>query len=64
MVYLPLKTAQAFYGAEGLVTSLALEVSRRDEVPKLIKTLKAKLPAEEYEVMGWEELLPDSGGSP
>jgi putative ABC transport system permease protein len=59
MVYLPLKTAQVFYGAEGLVTSLALEVSRRDEVPRLIKTLKAKLPAEEYEVMGWEELLPD-----
>jgi putative ABC transport system permease protein len=59
MVYLPLKTAQVFYGAEGLATSLALDVSQRDKVPRLVKKLKANLPAEEYEVMDWEELLPD-----
>ena len=59
MVYLPLATAQWFYGAEGLVTSLALKISDQDDIRPAVKAIKAKLPAEEYEVMDWQELLPD-----
>jgi ABC-type lipoprotein release transport system permease subunit len=59
MVYLPLPTAQWFYGAEGLVTSLALKIDDPDEIKPTVKAIKAKLPMEEYEVMDWQELLPD-----
>ena len=59
MVYLPLSTAQWFYGAEGLVTSLALKISDQDDIKPTVKAIKAQLSPEEYEVMDWEELLPD-----
>lgn len=59
MVYLPLSTAQWFYGAEGLVTSLALKIDDPDEIKPTVRAIKAKLPMEEYEVMDWQELLPD-----
>lgn len=59
MVYLPLETAQQFYGAEGLVTTLALDLDDKDAAPKAVKALQSKLPAEEYEVMDWKELIPD-----
>lgn len=59
MVYLPLPTAQWFYGAEGLVTSLALKIDDPDEIKPTVRAIKAKLPMEEYEVMDWQELLPD-----
>ncbi|MDX1941239.1 MAG: FtsX-like permease family protein, partial [Saprospiraceae bacterium] len=59
MVYLPLKEAQWFFGAEGLITSLALHIERPSDVPKAVKAVKSKLNTDEYEVMDWEELLPD-----
>lgn len=59
MVYLPLKEAQWFYGAEGLVTSLALNIDNQDDTPAAVKALKARLNMEEYEVMDWKEMLPD-----
>ncbi len=59
MVYLPLETAQQFYGAEGLVTTLALDLDDKNAAPKAVKALQSKLPAEEYEVMDWKELVPD-----
>lgn len=59
MVYLPIKEAQWFFGAEGLITSLALQIERPGEVAKAVKAVKSKLNRNEYEVMDWEELLPD-----
>ncbi|MBK7873225.1 MAG: ABC transporter permease [Saprospiraceae bacterium] len=59
MVYLPLKEAQWFFGAEGLITSLALHIEQPGDVIKAVKGVKAKLNTDEYEVMDWEELLPD-----
>lgn len=59
MVYLPLPAAQWFYGADGLVTSLALKITDQDEIRPAVRAIKARLPAEAYEVMDWQELLPD-----
>lgn len=59
MVYLPLKEAQWFFGAEGLITSLALHIENPGDVTKAVKAVKSKLNADEYEVMDWQELLPD-----
>lgn len=59
MVYLPLEVAQYLYGAENLVTTVALDLKNKDAVAPAVKKLKAALPAEEYEVMDWKELLPE-----
>ena len=59
IVYLPLKTAQTFFGAENLVTGLALNISEKDATPKAIAAVKKELPADTYEVMSWQELMPD-----
>ncbi|MDV7402135.1 hypothetical protein RZS08_62510, partial [Arthrospira platensis SPKY1] len=58
MVYLPLEVAQYFYGAEGLLTTVALDLDNKDVVPRVVRKLKSELPAEEYEVMDWKELIP------
>jgi ABC-type lipoprotein release transport system permease subunit len=59
MVYLPLDVAQRFYGAEGLVTTVALDLDDKDAVPRVVRLLKSELPEAEYEVMDWKELIPD-----
>jgi len=59
MIYLPLPEAQWFYGAEDRVTSLALKLDDQDAIPPAVRAVKTRLPADEYEVMDWEEMLPD-----
>ncbi|MCB9283217.1 MAG: ABC transporter permease [Lewinellaceae bacterium] len=59
MVYLPLKVAQYFYGAENLVTTVALNLENKDVVPPTIRALKKELPSGEFEVMDWKQLMPD-----
>ncbi|NND31332.1 MAG: ABC transporter permease, partial [Saprospiraceae bacterium] len=59
LVYLPLKAAQYFYGAENLVTTVALDIDQRDEVQATVGTLKSQLPAEDFEVMMWQDMMPE-----
>lgn len=59
MVYLPLTTAQWFYGADGLITSVALKIDNPREVQQIVKQTKRQLDLEKYEVLDWQELLPD-----
>ncbi len=59
MVYLPLPAAQWFYGAEDLVTSLALKIESPRNIDRTVKALKNNLSQEDYEVMKWQEMLPD-----
>ncbi|KGE88290.1 MAG: ABC transporter permease [Phaeodactylibacter xiamenensis] len=59
MVYLPLPAAQYFYGAPGLATSLALKLSGQDDIKPVVAALRTQLDTSAYEVMDWEELLPD-----
>ncbi|MCO6491158.1 MAG: FtsX-like permease family protein, partial [Phaeodactylibacter sp.] len=59
MVYLPLPVAQYFYGANGLVTSLALKLDDQDDIKPALKSLYQKLDTSAYEVMDWKDMLPD-----
>ncbi len=59
MVYLPLPVAQYFYGAEGLITSIALKVEDKDEVPDILHALRSSLDTTRYEIMDWHEMMPE-----
>ena len=59
LVYLSLPEAQYFYGAEGLVTSAALKINAKKEVDNTIKAVKANLNSDEYEVLNWEQMIPE-----
>ncbi len=59
MVYLPLPEAQWFYGAQGRVTSLALQLEDKEDTRPVVKTLRSRLDTSAYEVMDWQEMLPD-----
>jgi len=59
MVYLTLPVAQYFYGAEGRVTSLTLKLNDQEDIKPVSKALKSELDTAAYEVMNWEEMLPD-----
>lgn len=59
MVYLSLPAAQYFYGAPGMVTSLALKLDSQDDIAPVVHSLESNLDTAAYEVMDWQELLPD-----
>jgi len=59
MVYLSLDRAQYFYGAEDRVTSLAFNLDSKNEVPKAVAALNKELAGGNYEVMDYEELMPE-----
>lgn len=59
MVYLPLEEAQHFYGAPGMVTSIALKIGSQDDIRPVVRSLYQALDTSVYEVMDWQEMLPD-----
>lgn len=59
MVYLPLQTAQQFYGAEGLLTSMALKIDDQDDIDPGLAAIGEVLDTSAYEIMKWDALLPD-----
>jgi ABC-type lipoprotein release transport system permease subunit len=58
LIYMDLSTAQSFYSADHLLTSLAMLVNEADEVPHIVKELKAKIHSP-YRVMSWEKMQPE-----
>lgn len=59
LVYLPLKAAQKFYGAENMVTSVVLQIDNRDQVPDVLKAVSARLDNEKFEVKDWQQMIPE-----
>ena len=59
MVYLPLNETQNLLGAPTLATTLALELDDRDHLESVLKQLNEKLNTEVYEIMDWQEMLPE-----
>ena len=59
LVYLSLPAAQKIYGAEGKITTLALDISDKKQVPKIISSLQNQLDTSNYEVLSWEEMIPE-----
>lgn len=59
LVFLPLREAQWFYGAESMVTSLVYRLENEKYLPAVVGQLRQTLPKEDFEVLGWREMLPD-----
>lgn len=60
MVYLPLAVAQRFYGAENKLTSLAVHLNDKEGLENTLSILRTNLDtAQTYEVMDWEQLMPE-----
>lgn len=59
MVYLPISEAERFFGAEGLATSVALNIKTKEEVPGVLTALQSTIDTTELAVKGWEEMIPD-----
>jgi len=59
MVYLPLQETQNLLGANSLATSLALQLDDREHLKSVISQLNDKLDTDTYEIMDWQEMLPE-----
>lgn len=57
-VFLPLTAAQQLYGAERLITSYVLSIREPDKLATIDAAVQRSL-GQDYEVMTWEELMPD-----
>ncbi len=58
ILFLPLAAAQEFYAAEGMITSLALQLKNAGNIAHTQASLQQKL-GNGYEVMSWGEMMPD-----
>ncbi len=59
MIYLPLKTSQYFFGADDLVSSVALKLSSRNDLEDVLEDLNTRLDTSEYKMMAWQEIMPE-----
>jgi putative ABC transport system permease protein len=59
LLYLSLPTAQYFYGATGMVTTVALQIRNADALPRLKRTLSAELDTTYYAWHDWTEMMPE-----
>ncbi len=58
-VFMGLTDAQYFYGADGLVTSLSILLEDSDDLKAVKRNLASILDLEQYELMTWEEMMPE-----
>ncbi|MEL6536983.1 MAG: FtsX-like permease family protein [Bacteroidota bacterium] len=63
VLYLPLKAAQSLYAADGLYTSITVNMEASDPIEKVQRQLLAQLDTAQYEVMIWTELAPEIAGN-
>src|SRR5690606_15143163 len=59
LVYLSLPNAQWFYGAEGMLTALALVIDDVDHTGRIVADIRLRIGEEQYETMDWKELVPE-----
>ena len=59
MIYMPLMTAHDFYGTEGKVTTMALNIGDKNSAVPVLASLKKDLDEKKYEIMGWQEMMPE-----
>tara|TARA_B100000497_G_scaffold107047_1_gene124379 strand:- start:702 stop:1931 length:1230 start_codon:yes stop_codon:yes gene_type:complete len=60
LLLMPILCAQTFYRAEGLATTIAVNMDDKKELPEAMSQLKTLiLPNKEYEFMSWKELMPE-----
>jgi len=60
LLLMPLSTSQTFYGAEGLVTTLAVDMADKDDLPEVLVALNEHVtPSADYEFLPWQQLIPE-----
>lgn len=59
LVYLSLPQAQWLYGAENLITTLALVIDDVDDTDRIVSDIRSQTDAEQFETMDWKELVPE-----
>lgn len=59
LIYLSLQQAQWFYGADNLVTSIALEIDDVDQTRRIVADISSRIGQDDYETMDWKELVPE-----
>jgi len=59
LVMLPLHKAQQFLAADNRLTSAALIIDDPEHVDHIVQHIRNKLSTERYEVMAWQELMPE-----
>ncbi len=59
MVFLPLATAQWFYGAEGLLSTLVLDIENKSTAERAVAELQKTLNADDYELKDWKQMMPE-----
>ncbi len=59
MVYMSLQRTQEFLSAEGLISSLVIDLKNDNTMNKTSALIKEQLDLQQYEVMNWRELLPE-----
>ncbi len=57
--FLTLPTAQELFGAYDRITSLIVMIDKQEHLQPVMADLKTQLNTEEYEVMSWEEMMPE-----
>lgn len=58
MLYMSLPAAQEYFSADGMITSYILSIKNEKELDESAQNIREGI-GESYEVMTWEELLPD-----
>lgn len=59
VVFMPLPAAQYFYGAEGLLTAIAVVTDTPKKVDDIREVILRDVDTSAYEVMGWETMMPE-----
>ena len=58
MIYLPLEAAQIFFGADSLVTSIALDVDDKKNIDAVLEQLGSTLDINQFDLLDWKGLIP------
>ena len=58
ITYLPIETAQSFYGAYGRLTDIAILAKSPKNIDQIVNEISTDLD-EQYRVYGWQELMPE-----
>ncbi len=59
VVFMPLPAAQYFYGAEGLLTAMAVVTDKPKKVAAIREAILQDLDTTAYEVLGWKTMMPE-----
>ena len=59
VVFMPLPAAQYFYGAEGLLTAIAVVTDKPKSVDNILEAILRDVDTTAYEVMGWRTMMPE-----